>query len=67
MSLPQVTLVDIHSRPINPPAATWPAWTESKRIVMAMAPNQPLPLASRVLSSLAGPFLLVEANPRPDT
>jgi hypothetical protein len=24
-----VTLVDIHSRPINPPAATWPAWTDN--------------------------------------
>jgi hypothetical protein len=40
---------------------------ESKMVVMAMAPFQPLLLASRVSLALAGPFLSVEANPRPDT
>jgi hypothetical protein len=32
-STPQVTLVDIDGRPITPPAASWPAWTDQDRWV----------------------------------
>ena len=39
MSLPQVTLVDIHGNPINTPAASWPEWTDATRWTITPEPD----------------------------